>query len=94
MKSEQPNQPDFYLPLIYVVKKHGSMSSAAKYLKVSHQLLSYWNVKKMIPDGYKVLLHEKYGVPYKLFFEQLKPVNIKEKTIIKKVKKTQQNLEK
>lgn len=61
----------FYKPLLYVVKKHGSLNSACTSLGISHQLISYWNAKKSIPDKWKVVLHKKYGVPYKSFFEQL-----------------------
>lgn len=61
----------FYTPLIYVVKKHGSLFSACKALGISHQRIGHWNKKKSIPDEWKVVLHQKYGIPYKKFFEQL-----------------------
>lgn len=61
----------FYTPLIYVAKKHGSLLQCCKALGISHQLISYWNREKSIPDKWKVVLHKKYGVPYKAFFEQL-----------------------
>ena len=61
----------FYLPLIYVVKKHGSLNASAKALGVSQQRLFHWNKTKGIPDEWKVKLHKKYGVPYKFFFTQL-----------------------
>jgi hypothetical protein len=61
----------YYLPIIYLVKRHGSINSAAKALKISQQKLFYWNKQKHIPDEWKVILHKKYEVPYKKFFEQL-----------------------
>lgn len=61
----------FYKPIIYLVKRHGSMKRAAKCLGVSHQLLFYWNRKKTMPDLWKVYLHKKYRVPYKYFFTHL-----------------------
>lgn len=61
----------FYTPLLYVVKKHGSLNGACKALGISHQRISHWNAKKSIPDKWKVILHKKYEVPYKKFFEQL-----------------------
>lgn len=64
-------QDRFYKPLLYVVKKHGSLNGACHALGISHQLISYWNKNKSIPDTWKVLLHKKYAVPYKSFFEQL-----------------------
>jgi hypothetical protein len=54
-----------------VVKKHGSLNGACKALKISHQRISHWNKQKSIPDAWKVILHKKYQVPYKSFFEQL-----------------------
>jgi molybdenum-dependent DNA-binding transcriptional regulator ModE len=60
----------FYLPLIYVVKKHGSLNASAKALGISQQRIFHWNKMKVIPDEYKIVLHKKYGVPYKKFFEQ------------------------
>lgn len=61
----------FYTPLLYVVKKHGSLAGACKALGISHQRISHWNKHKSIPDAWKVVLHQKYDVPYKRFFEQL-----------------------
>ena len=61
----------FYLPLIYLVKRYGSLMGACKALKISHQRISHWNKQKSIPDAWKVLLHKKYQIPYKSFFEQL-----------------------
>jgi hypothetical protein len=61
----------FYKPLLYLVKKHGSLYSSCQALGISHQRISHWNHKKSIPDKWKVVLHKKYGVPYKSFFEQL-----------------------
>jgi phage antirepressor YoqD-like protein len=61
----------YYLPIIYLVKRHGSINSAAKALKVSQQRLFHWNKMKSIPDEWKMILHRKYEVPYKKFFEQL-----------------------
>jgi molybdenum-dependent DNA-binding transcriptional regulator ModE len=61
----------FYTPLLYVVKKHGSLAGACRALGISHQRISHWNAKKSIPDAWKVVLHQKYDIPYKKFFEQL-----------------------
>jgi phage antirepressor YoqD-like protein len=61
----------YYLPIIYLVKRHGSINSAAKSLKISQQKLFYWNKQKHIPDEWKVILHKKYEIPYKKYFEQL-----------------------
>lgn len=61
----------YYTPLLYVIKKHGSLLQSCQALGISHQLISYWNRNKSIPDKWKVVLHTKYGVPYKVFFEQL-----------------------
>ena len=62
---------EYYLPIIYMVKRHGSILSVAKALKVSHQLIGYWNRTRTIPDYWKVYLHKRYGIPYKAFFAQL-----------------------
>jgi hypothetical protein len=64
------NEDRFYLPLIYLVKRHGSLNASAKALGVSQQRLFHWNKSKVIPDEWKVILHKKYAVPYKKFFEQ------------------------
>jgi len=61
----------FYSPLIYLVKKHGSLNASAQALGISQQRLFHWNKMKVIPDDWKIVLHKKYGVPYKKFFEQL-----------------------
>ena len=61
----------FYLPLIYVVKKHGSLNASAKALGISQQRIFHWNKMKVIPDEWKIVLHKKYQVPYKHFFTQL-----------------------
>ena len=61
----------FYIPLIYLVKKHGSLNASAKALGISQQRICHWNKMKVIPDFWKIQLHKKYGVPYKKFFEQL-----------------------
>jgi len=61
----------FYSPLIYLVKKHGSLNASAQALGISQQRLFHWNKMKVIPDEWKIVLHKKYGVPYKKFFEQL-----------------------
>lgn len=60
----------FYTPLLYVVKKHGSLNASAQALGISQQRIFHWNKVKAIPDEWKVKLHKKYGVPYKSFFEQ------------------------
>jgi len=67
----EKNNDRFYLPLIYLVKRYGSLNGACKALKISHQRISHWNKQKSIPDAWKVLLHKKYQIPYKSFFEQL-----------------------
>lgn len=61
----------FYLPIIYLVKRYGSLNASAKALKISQQRISHWNKMKSIPDPWKVKLHNKYQIPYKSFFEQL-----------------------
>jgi len=61
----------FYLPILYVVKRHGSLNASAKALKISQQRICHWNKQKSIPDAWKVILHKKYAIPYKSFFEQL-----------------------
>jgi hypothetical protein len=61
----------FYLPLIYLVKKHGSLNASAQALGISQQRLFHWNKMKVIPDEWKVKLHKKYAIPYKSFFTQL-----------------------
>jgi len=61
----------FYIPLIYLVKKHGSLNASAKALGISQQRICHWNKMKVIPDFWKIQLHKKYGVPYKSFFTQL-----------------------
>jgi hypothetical protein len=61
----------FYIPLIYLVKRHGSLNASALALGISQQRMWHWNVKKSIPDEWKIVLHKKYGVPYKYFFTQL-----------------------
>jgi molybdenum-dependent DNA-binding transcriptional regulator ModE len=61
----------FYIPLIYLVKKHGSLNASAKALGISQQRIFHWNKMKVIPDEWKIVLHKKYAVPYKSFFIQL-----------------------
>ena len=68
---EHAKQDKYYLPIIYLVKRYGSLMGACKALKISHQRISHWNKQKSIPDAWKVLLHKKYQIPYKSFFEQL-----------------------
>ena len=68
---EHAKQDKYYLPIIYLVKRYGSLMGACKALKISHQRISHWNKQKSIPDAWKVLLHKKYQIPYKKFFEQL-----------------------
>jgi hypothetical protein len=65
------SQDRFYIPLIYLVKKHGSLNASAKALGISQQRLFHWNKSRVIPDEWKVKLHKKYQVPYKSFFTQL-----------------------
>ena len=65
------SQDRFYEPLLYVVRKHGSLNASAKALGISQQRIFHWNKMKVIPDFWKIHLHKKYGVPYKKFFEQL-----------------------
>jgi hypothetical protein len=65
------SQDRFYEPLIYLVKKHGSLNASAKALGISQQRLFHWNKTKGIPDDWKVKLHKKYLIPYKAFFTQL-----------------------
>lgn len=65
------SQDRFYLPLIYLVKRYGSLNASAKALGISQQRLFHWNKSKVIPDEWKVKLHKKYAIPYKSFFTQL-----------------------
>ena len=69
----------YYKPIIYLVKRHGSLLGAAKALGVSHQLIFYWNRNRSMPDRWKVLLHKKYRVPYKYFFTDLENELFKKK---------------
>jgi len=59
-----PISDRFYLPLLYVVKKHGSLNGACKALGISHQRISHWIKNKSIPDVWKVKLHKKFEIPY------------------------------
>ena len=62
---------EYYKPLIYLVKRYGSLYATAKHLGVSHQLIRHWNRNRAIPDKWKKLMHDKYRVPYKCFFQQI-----------------------
>jgi hypothetical protein len=68
---EKSTNDRFYIPLIYLVKRHGSLNASAKALGISQQRLFHWNKMKVIPDDWKIVLHKKYQVPYKSFFTQL-----------------------
>ena len=70
--TKKPSKNDkYYLPIIYLVKKHGSINGAAKALGVSQQKLFYWNKNKIVPDDWKIRLHKEYQIPYARFFDQL-----------------------
>jgi len=62
---------EYYKPIIYMVKRFGSLTNVAKHLGISYALIGYWNKKRYIPDAYKKLMHDKYRVPYKAFFQQI-----------------------
>jgi hypothetical protein len=68
---EKSTKDRFYIPLIYLVKRHGSLNASAKALGISQQRLFHWNKTKGIPDDWKIVLHKKYLIPYKAFFSQL-----------------------
>ena len=72
MSEGTPRSGDkYYLPIIYLVKRYGSINHAAEKMGISQQKLFYWNKKKSIPDEWKIKLHQKYEIPYKSFFTQL-----------------------